>query len=128
MITKPQQRQPDQTHLKLLQMSGDIHLNPGPATKHPCPVCTCNVTSRGVSYKCTKLYGWVHAKCSGILNTVQYQRNSDWTCDACSAPQSQQSPPPTRTPAPSPSTRSVMTACSTCYSSTLTESGTSGQN
>ena len=25
---------------------------------------------------------------------------SDWTCDACSAPQSQQSPPPARSPAP----------------------------
>ena len=59
-----------------------------------------NVTSRGVSYKCTKCYGWVHAKCSGILNAVQYRRKSDWTCDACLAPQSQQSPPPTRFPAP----------------------------
>ena len=33
MITKPQRRQPDQTHLKLLQMSGDVHPNPGPDTK-----------------------------------------------------------------------------------------------
>ena len=86
-------------HLKLLQMSGDVHPNPGPATKYPCPVCTRNVTSRGVSYKCTKCYGWVHAKCSGILNAAQYRRKGDWTCDACSAPQSQQSPPPTRSPA-----------------------------
>ena len=101
IITKPQRRQPDQTHLKLLQMSGDVHPNPGPATKYPCPVCTRNVTSRGVSYKCTKCSGWVHAKCSGILkNVAQYRRKSDWTCDACSAPQSQQSPPPTRSPAP----------------------------
>ena len=100
MITKPQRRQPDQTHLKLLQMSGDVHPNPGPATKYPCPVCTRNVTSRGVSYKCTKCYGWVHAKCSGILNAAQYWRKSDWTCDACLTPRSQQSPPPTRSPAP----------------------------
>ena len=100
MITKPQRRQPDQTHLKLLQMSGDVHPNPGPATKYPCPVCTRNVTSRGVSYKCTKCYGWVHAKCSGILNAAQYRRKGDWTCDACLAPQSQQSPPPTNSPAP----------------------------
>ena len=92
MITKPQPRQPDQTHLKLLQMSGDVHPNPGPARKYPFPVCTRNVTSRGVSYKCTK--------CSGILNAAQYRRKSYWTCDACSAPQSQQSPPPTRSPAP----------------------------
>ena len=100
MITKPQRRQPDQTHVKLLQMSGDVHPNPGPATKYPCPVCTRNVTSRGVSYKYTKCSGWVHAKFSGILNASQYRRKSDWTCDACSAPQSQQSPPPTRSPAP----------------------------
>ena len=52
------------------------------------------------SYKCTKCYGWVHAKCSGILNAVQYQRKSYWSCDACSAPQSKQSPPPTRSTAP----------------------------
>ena len=83
-------------------MSGDVHPHPGPATKYPCPVCTRNVTSRGVSYKCTKCYGWLHAKCSGILNAAQYRRKSDWTCDACSAPQSQQSPPPTRSPAPAP--------------------------
>ena len=65
-----------------------------------CPVCTCNVTSRGIGYRCTKCSGWVHAKCSGILNAAQYRRKSDWTCDAGSAPQSQQSPPPTRSPAP----------------------------
>ena len=59
--TKPQRRQPDQTYLKLLQMSGDVHSNPGPATKHPCPVCTRNVTSRGVSYKCTKIL-WMGAR------------------------------------------------------------------
>ena len=108
MITKPQRRQPDQTHLKLLHMSGNVHPNPGPATKYPCPVCTRNVTSRGVSYKCTKCYGWVHAKCYGwvhakcygILNAAQYQRKSDWTCDAGSAPPFQKSPPPTRSPAP----------------------------
>ena len=101
MITKPQQRQPDQTHLKLIQMSGDVHPNPGPTTKYPCPVCTRNVTSRVVSYKCTKYSGWVHTKCSGILNAAQYRRKSYWTWDACSAPQSHPSPPPTKFPAPS---------------------------
>ena len=43
-----------------------------------------------------KCSGWVHAKCSGILNAAHYRRKSDWTCDACSAPQSQQSTPPTK--------------------------------
>ena len=108
MITKPQRRQPDQTHLKLLQMSGDVHPNPGHATKYPCSVCTRNVTSRGVSYKCTKCSGWVHAKFSRILNEAQYRRKSDWTCDACSAPQSQQSPPLTRSPASTPPTEQII--------------------
>ena len=100
MITTPQRRQPDHTHLKLLQMSGDVHPNPGPATKYPCPVCTRNVTCRGVSYRCTRYSRWVHTKCSGILNAAQYRRKCDLTCDTCSAPPSQQSPPPTRSPAP----------------------------
>ena len=99
MNTKPQRRQPYQTHLKLLQMSGDVHPNPGPATKYPCPVCTRNVTSRGVSYKCTKCYG--------ILNAAQNRRKNDWTCDAGSAPQSQQSPPPTRSHARAPPTKQI---------------------
>ena len=80
----------------------DVHPNPGPTTKYHCPVCTRNVTSRGVSYKCTRCSGWVHAKCYGILNTAQYRRKSYWTCDTCSAPWSQQSPPPTTTPTLSP--------------------------
>ena len=49
MITKPQRRQLDQTYLKLLQMLGDVHPNPGPATKYLCPVCTRNVSSRGAT-------------------------------------------------------------------------------
>ena len=100
MITKPQQRQTDQTHLKLIQMSGDVHPNPGPATKYPCPVCTRNFTSCGVRYKCTKCYGWVHAKWSGILNAAQYRRKSGWTCDACSAHSPRNRHLPTRSPAP----------------------------
>ena len=76
-------------------MSADVE--PKPCYKVPCPVCTRNITSRGVSYKCTRCFGWMHAKCSGILNAAQYRRKIDWTC---SAPPSQQSPPSTRPPAP----------------------------
>ena len=119
-----QRRQPDQTHLKLLQMSDNIHPNPGPTTKYPCPVCTRNVTSRGVSYKCTKCSGWVHANCSEILNAAQYRRKNDSTCDTCSAhgPSNRhhQLNLPLRLP-----NRLVMIARSTPYSSTLTKSGTS---
>ena len=49
----------------------------------------------------------MHAKCYIILNAAQYRRKSDWTCDACSAPQSQQSPPPTRSLAPAPPTKQI---------------------
>ena len=34
------------------------------------------------------------------LNASQYRRKSDWTCNTYSAPPSQQSPPPTISPAP----------------------------
>ena len=81
-------------------MAGDIHPNPGPTAKYPCPVCARDVTSRGVSYRCTRCTGWVHAKCSGLLNAAQYRRNKDWTCDPCSASKTQQ--PTTPPPSPSP--------------------------
>ena len=62
-----------QTHILLLQMTDDLYPNPGPTVKYPCPICTRNVTSRGVSYQCNRCSGWVHAKCSGLLNTAQYR-------------------------------------------------------
>ena len=93
----------------LLQMSGDVHPNSGSGTKYPSPVCTRSVTSRGVSYKCNICSGWVHAKCSGLLNAAQYRRKCDRTCETCSAPSSQQSPPPTPSPplSPTPSTEQI---------------------
>ena len=93
MTTKSLRRRPDRTLFMLLQMSGDVHPNPGPATKYPCPVCARNVTSRGVSYQCNRCSGWVHAKCSRLLNAAQYRRSSDWACGPCSTP-----PPPTASP------------------------------
>ena len=78
-------------------MSGNVHPNPGPATKYLCPVCTRNATSRGVSYKC---YGWVHTKCSGILNAAQYRKKVIGPAMPARPPQSQQSPRPTRSLTP----------------------------
>ena len=100
--TKPLRRRPDRTQLLLLLMAGDIHPNPGPTVKYPCPVCARDVTSRGVSYRCTRCTGWVHAKCSGLLNAAQYRRNKDWTCDPCSASKTKQSTPPPPSPPPTP--------------------------
>ena len=93
----------------LLFMAGDIHPNPGHTPKYPCPVCARDVTSRGVSYRCTRCTGWVHAKCSGHLNAAQYRRNKDWPCDPCSASKTQQStpPPPSPSPTPAPSAEQI---------------------
>ena len=98
MTTKSLRRRPERTLVMLLQMSGDIHPNTGLATKYPCPVCTRKVTSRGVSYQCNRCSGWLHAKCSGLLNAAQYRRSSDWACGPCSTPPPTPSPPPTPTP------------------------------
>ena len=107
--TKPLRRRSDRTQLLLLLMAGDIHPNPGPTAKYPCPVCVRDVTSRGVSYRWTKCTGWVHAKCSGLLNAAQYRRNKDWTFDPCSASKTQQwtPPPPSPSPTPSPSAEQI---------------------
>ena len=101
MITKPHRRQPDQTHLNILQMSGDVTSEPRPCYKVSLSSMYFATSQVGeLATSATKCYGWVYAKCSGILNAAQYRRKGDWTCDACLAPQSQQSPPPTRSPAP----------------------------
>ena len=100
MTTKSLRRRPDRTLVMLLQMSGDVHPNPGTATKYPCPVCARNVTSRGVSYQCNRCSGWVHANRSGLLNAAQYRRSSDWACGPCSTTPLTPSPSPPPTPTP----------------------------
>ena len=125
--TKPLRRRPDQTLLLLLQMSGNVHPNPWPATKYPCPVCTHNVTSRGVIYQCNRCSGWVHAKCSGLLNAAQYRKSSDRACDPCSTPPPIPSPPPTPTPSSDQtsddSTFNVLQLNTNGIGNTLTELG-----
>ena len=83
-------------------MARDIHPNPGHTAKYPCSVCARDVTTRGVSYRCNRCSGWVHPKCSGLLNAAQYRRNKDWTCDPCSASKTQQPRPPPPSPSPTP--------------------------
>ena len=80
-----------------LLLSGDVHRNPGPATKYPCSVCTSNVTSRGLSYMWNRCSGWVHLKCSGLQNAAEYRRIKNW---ACSSPPT----PPIPKPLPLPIT------------------------
>ena len=57
----------------------------------------CSQRHQSRSYQCNICSGWVHAKCSGLLNAAQYQRSSDWACDPCSTPPQTPSPPPTPT-------------------------------
>ena len=95
-------RLPYSSRLQLsILLAGDVHPNPGPATQYPCAVCTSNVTSRGVSFKCNQCSGWVHSKFSGLKNAAQYRKTKDWACSSCNSPpapsQPQAPPPPTPT-------------------------------
>ena len=93
-------RLPYSSRLRLsLLLAGDVHPNPSPATQYPCAVCTSNVTSRGVSFKCNQCSGWVHSKCSGLQNAAQYRKTKDWACSSCNSP-----PAPSPPPAPPPPT------------------------
>ena len=57
--SKPQRPSNSSRSWQHILLSGDVHPNPGPTTKYPCPVCARNVTSRGVSYLCNRCSGWV---------------------------------------------------------------------
>ena len=72
--TMPHRRMDSSRPRQRLLLSGDVHQNPGPATKYPCSVCTRKVTSRGVSHMCNRCSGWVHSKCSGLQNAAEYRR------------------------------------------------------
>ena len=74
---------------------GDVQPNPRPTTQYPCPVCTRNVTSRGVSYLCHSCSGWVHSKCSDLKDAIQYNMTKDWAFKTCSSPPAT---PPTQPP------------------------------
>ena len=97
--TMPHRPSDSSRHRQRLLISGDVHQNPGPATKYPCSVCTINVTSRGVSYMCNHCSGWVHSKCSG-QNAAKYRRIKSWAFSFCSFPPT----PPIPKPLPSPIT------------------------
>ena len=84
--SKPQRPSDSSRSWQRILLSGDVHPNPGPTTKYPCPVCARNVTGRGVSYLCNRCSGWVHSKCSGLQNAAEYRRIKDWVCSSCNSP------------------------------------------
>ena len=114
--SKPQQTSDSSRSWQRILLSGDVHPNPGPTTKYPCPVCARNVTSRGVSYLCNRCSGWVHSKCSGLQNAAEYRRTKDWVCSSCNSPPTlpKLQPPPIPTQAvDSPSCNSTQMASAT---------------
>ena len=102
LITHQSRNDPSESSRSWLRilLSGDVHPNPGPTTKYPCPVCARNVTCRGVSYLCNRCSGWVHSKCYSHKNTAEYRRIRDWVCSSCSSPSTLPKPQPLPTSIP----------------------------
>ena len=98
--TMPHRPWDSSRHMQRLLLLGDVHQNPGPATKYPCFVCTNNVTSRGVSYMGNRCSCWVYSKYSGLPNAAEYRRIKNWECSSCNSPPT----PPIPQPLPSPIT------------------------
>ena len=96
--SKPQRSSDSSRSWLRILLSGNVHPNPGPTTKYPCPVCARNVMGRGVSYLCNPYSGWVHSKCSGLQNAaVHYRQIKDWVCSSCSSPPTLLKPQPVPT-------------------------------
>ena len=83
-----------------------MHPNPGPS-RYPCLVCFKNVTSQCTSYLCTRCLHWVHSRCSGLRNAVEYRKANGWICTACVTPPQPQ-PSPAHTPTMSDETFNIL--------------------
>ena len=59
--SKPQRPTDSSRSWQRILLSGDVHPNPDPTTKYPCPMCARNVTGCGVSYLCNRCSRWVHS-------------------------------------------------------------------
>ena len=91
--------------LLLLALACDVPPNPGPS-RYPCSVCFKNVTSQCTSYLCTRFSHWVHSRCSGLRNVVDYRKANGWICTACMTPP--QPPSPAHTPTMSDKTFNIL--------------------
>ena len=61
-----------------------------------------NVTSQGNSYLCIRCSHWVHSRCSGLQNAVDYCKANGWICTACMTPPRPCTPSPPPSPAHMP--------------------------
>lgn len=80
--------------LLTLLKSGDVHPQPGPASrvrrpKNPCTVCEKGVISSSKAVSCDSCEKWTHIKCTKTISAKQYaefvEQNNDFsfTCDQC---------------------------------------------
>ena len=72
----------------LLQLCGDIALNPGPQEiTYPCATCSKAVTSRQRGIECSRCERWSHATCVN-MSVAEYNALSEdvecpWHCPSC---------------------------------------------
>ena len=123
--SKPQRPSDSSRSWQRILLSGDVHPNPGPTTKYPCPLCARNVTTRGVSYLCNRCSGWVHWKCSGLQNAAEYRRTKDWVFSSCNSPPTlpKLQPPPIPTQAVDENSFTIMQFNANGIGNKLTELG-----
>ena len=101
----------------------NVHPNPGPTTRDPCPVCARHLTGCGVSDLCNRCSGWVHSKCSGLQNAAEYRRIKDWVCSSCSSPPTLPKPQPLPTQAVDGNSFTIMQFNANGIGNKLTELG-----
>ena len=71
--SKPQRPSDSSQSWRCILLSGDVHPNPNPTTKYPCPVCARYVTGRVVSYLCNRHHNHIHThkyECSQEIHTT----------------------------------------------------------
>jgi len=81
----------------LLSLSGDVHVNPGPAVSL-CGVCGSSVSDEVKAVCCDGCDKWIHVRCDSTISESEYDymvlnpNNEPWFCASCGSDVS--SPPP----------------------------------
>ena len=75
--------------LRLIILSGDISLNPGPNWRYPCGVCKNPVKSNQNGLQCDSCDTWYHTRCCSIGDetyTNLANTSCTWICCECNMP------------------------------------------